>query len=206
MTRKKHDPLEYHKPRNLLEALRKSKGALRDPFLREVQRAYDERQFDKTYGLESLPRSSRDAKAEHVGKHIVKASVKLFRYIQNPTEHALSLRAEREVLGDLPIYRTQLANLLSYNLTARLGRVKTEEDSPGKAYVHLQDAVEVAADFGEMIEHEYPRGADRSNLKEVAIPALHMSALILSNHFEINSSQAHIERLASNIGVTRIIS
>lgn len=188
------------KPKTLREAIYVTPKGLQDPFLRDVQKAYDRIYFDKKYGLEFLPRSHKDAKAEHIGKHIGKTSVKLFRYLQQPADNGTAAKVRTKVLGDLAMYRTQLANTLAFNLQTRLGPVTTDEESPRAAYDVLQDAVEAAADFGENIEHAYPDGTVRTKLKEAAVPALHMSALILANHFETTVYNAHLNRLAVNVG------
>lgn len=195
---------QLEKPHTLREAIYITGKDLRDPFLREVQKAYDRLYFDKKYALEYLPRSRKDAKAEHVSKHIGKASLKLFRYLQQPSDSDTAARVRTEVLGDLAMHRTQLANTLGFNLQGRLAQVTTGEDNPHAAYDVLQDAVEATTQFGEKIEHTFPDGADRTKLKEAAIPALHMSVLILANHFEASAYDAHLNRLAANVGAGSI--
>lgn len=191
-------------PKTIKEVIYMPQKDLQDPFLRQVQKAFDRKFFDKKYALEYLPRSHKDAKAEHIGKHIGKASVKLFRYLQQPSDIETAARVRTEVVGDLAMYRTQLANTLAFNLNRRLRQATTTEDEPSAAYDVLQDAVEVATWFGERIEHTFPDGADRTKFKEAAIPALHMSALILANHFEITAYDAHLSRLAANVGAGSI--
>jgi hypothetical protein len=181
--------------------LKLASADLDDPFLRKAQRKFDEQYFDQyPYSLElkefpnSVHISHADAKVDHIAKHVAKALGKLHqvgRTINTPQSPMLN----REVLPDLLIYRTQLANTLRYNLEKRLGGVMVRGRTLTEAGTFLHKAHHALFNFTEPLEHGMVDKEKRDEVRSVAIGSLHASAMILARLTRSDPQTVHAIRL-----------
>lgn len=180
-----------------LEPLGLTQTDLRDPFLRRLQRVYDERVFDRApLILVNAGIEFRLAKTVHIGMHIGKALGKTLSLQDGHLQS--STLVETEAFPDTLMYRTQLANTLRYDLARHLGNTSTNKDS----LIEADDCLTVARTtidiFSEALDHgEYVPQYLRQ-IKEVAIPSLHIAGLIMANMFDVDPTEAHMDRILHN--------
>ncbi len=169
--------------------------------LRRLQREFDEVHFDRVYE----PLDFNRAKVQHIGEHIGKAGLKLFKYKRAKENHApdnvlgLAKNAvKKEVVPDLLIYRTQLANTLDFDLFAVVSGIEPEPITVNLAIEKISLASFLINQYIEPIRHS-PEGARRSarmDIRNHGLPALHEAAYGIANQFGVTDlDRAYIERL-----------
>jgi hypothetical protein len=179
-----------------LKSLGLNKTDLRDPYLRKLQAMYDRDYFDENpYALEmkqfangSKHVSHADAKTDHIAKHVANTTAKL--WFTPDTSAIVS-----EILPDILIHRTQLANTLRFDLGKHVEPTTTAEDSLEAAVNELMIAERELFGFCQPLEHGLISSKQRDRVRKLSIPALHMAGLILANQFELEPKALHVARL-----------
>ena len=191
---------------NHLEALRNlglTAGDLRDPFLRRFQRIFDPLAFDREWPLIRAGFDFRVAKTEHIGTHVGKALLKVLSLEKQAPDSAHLVRAE--ALPDTLMYRTQLANTLRFDLQKQLGGSGTDSSAVEEALELLVVARASIDRFNERIDHDVYVPNYLRHVREVAIPALHFSGLIMANALDEDPREAHANRLIHHLRMTTTV-
>lgn len=185
------------KPKTFAEVFELTDEDLRDPFLQVAQLKFDAKHYDKRFTLESNGTSLRDAKVDHIGKHVSNTLQKIRNLESNPGNIDLTRIARFSAFPNTAFARTQLANTLGYDLVGKLADASTTSTSLTEAKDLIIDALPFG--YTEPFERQAPSDADkRYSYKHRAIPALHMANLILANYFEADPQQEHLALLARN--------
>jgi hypothetical protein len=186
-------------PYAAIEHLNLNTADIHDPYLRRMQAAWDEIQFDETpYALELKGVNHLNAKAAHIAWHVAKLAPKLFDSIHGERDCANSDVVVNEILPDCLMYRTQLANTFRYNLHARLDTI-VPSDSLEEVTADLMAAQRVLTNFAEPLDHESVNPRKRRLAKEIGIPALHHAGISLALITGQDPHEAHANRLAYHL-------
>lgn len=168
--------------------------------LRQEQARFDARYFDPPQGYEVLATSS--AKIVHIGQHLGKiVGIKTIHWArqewETPARKAIILR---EVIPDLSIYRTQLANTINCDdetlaegadrLKPTLGQVPRQ-----LLHTHLVEARGMLDAFGEPLAHMRPTNMTR--VRDAAV-ILHFAVDTLGDIYGVQEQleAMHLARFA----------
>src|SRR5690606_33847628 len=113
------------------------------------------------YALESKGISHADAKVAHIAYHVGKLPVKFDKAMRPAATDHDRARLKNEVLPDALMYRTQLANVLRFNMAQHLDPAPISTNLPYETGMELlMDALEPLLDFAEPLEHRPAKPRD----------------------------------------------
>ena len=167
----------------------------KDPYVRATQKLFDALAFDRRY----VDLSFADGKIRHIREHIGKAEAKL---IDLKRDQAVTRKGQRdflrrEVVPDLLIYRTQLANTLRTDLVRRVGGLMVESCSLAEAIESVGLAGGTIDRRMEVLEHGHRSNQElRDQICDVTVPELHIAAVGLAMRFKLGDpTELHEARL-----------